>query len=101
MTRVSFLDPAEQEMLEAADHYDRQTPGLGDEFLGELQRAVDHIVENPLLGPVLRKGVRRRIMRRFPYAVLYRLDPEEIVIIAVMHLRRQPEYWLNREFTRH
>ncbi len=96
MTRIAFLDPAEVEMLEAAEHYDRQNLGVGDEFLDEVQRTVDRIVENPRLAPIVREGIRRRITHKFPFGILYRVDPDEIVIIAVMHLRRRPECWLSR-----
>jgi toxin ParE1/3/4 len=96
MTHSVFLAPAEEEMREAAEYYERQTRGLGHEFLAEVQRTVDRIVENPQLGQVVRRNIRRRLMPRFPFGILYRIDPQEIVIIAVMHLRRRPGYWEER-----
>ena len=93
MTRSVCLVPAEEEMLEAAEYYESQTRGLGRAFLAEVQRTVDRIVEHPRLGQLVRRGIRRRLTRRFPFGILYRVDPEEIVIIAVMHLRRRPGYW--------
>jgi toxin ParE1/3/4 len=96
MTRIVFLVPAEEEMLEAAQYYESQTRGLGHEFLGEVQRTVARIIENPRLGQIVRAGIRRRLMPKFPFGILYRIDPDEIVIIAVMHLRRRPGYWVDR-----
>lgn len=96
MTRVVFLTPAEEEMLEAAEYYERQARGLGRGFLAEVQRTVASIVENPRIGRVVRRPIRRRLLRRFPFGILYRIDPQEIVIIAVMHLRRRPGYWADR-----
>ncbi|MGH9877553.1 MAG: type II toxin-antitoxin system RelE/ParE family toxin [Nitrososphaerales archaeon] len=96
MTRIVFLAPAEEEMLEAAEYYESQRRGLGRNFLAEVQRTVDRIAENPRLGQIVRQDIRRRLTRRFPFGILYRLDPEEIVIIAVMHLRRRPGYWSDR-----
>ena len=96
MTRIVFLDPAEEEMLEAAQYYERQTRGLGHEFLAEVQRTMARIMENPRLGQIVREGIRRRLMSKFPFGILYRIDPQEIVIIAVMHLRRRPGYWADR-----
>ena len=96
MTRIVFLVPAEEEMLEAAEYYESQRRGLGRAFLAEIHRTVDRIVENPRIGQAVRQGIRRRLLRRFPFGILYRVDPEEIVIIAVMHLRRRPGYWSDR-----
>ncbi len=96
MTRIVFLVPAEEEMLEAAQYYESQTRGLGHEFLGEVQRTVARIIENPRLGQIVREGIRRRLVPKFPFGILYRIDPDEIVIIAVMHLRRRPGYWADR-----
>jgi toxin ParE1/3/4 len=96
MTHIVFLVPAEEEMLEAAEYYESQRRGLGRTFLAEVQRTVDRIVENPRLGQAVRQGIRRRLLRRFPFGILYQVDPEEIVIIAVMHLRRRPGYWSDR-----
>jgi toxin ParE1/3/4 len=96
MTRIVFLAPAEEEMLEAAQYYESQTRGLGHEFLVEVQRTVARIIENPRLGQIVREAIRRRLMPKFPFGILYRIDPNEIVIIAVMHLRRRPGYWADR-----
>ena len=83
-------------MLEAAEYYERQAQGLGRGFLAEVQRTVASIAENPRIGRVVRRPIRRRLLRRFPFGILYRIDPQEIVIIAVMHLRRRPGYWADR-----
>ena len=96
MTPIVFLAPAEEEMREAAEYYERQTRGLGHEFLAEVQRTVERIVENPRLGHIVRRSIRRRLTLKFPFGILYRIDPHEIVIIAVMHLRRRPGYWADR-----
>jgi plasmid stabilization system protein ParE len=96
MTHIVFLVPAEEEMLEAAEYYESQRRGLGRPFLAEVQRTVDRIVENPRLDQTVRQGIRRRLLRRFPFGILYQVDPEAIVIIAVMHLRRRPGYWSDR-----
>ena len=96
MTRIVFLDPAEEEMLDAAAYYQSQTAGLGNDFLAEVQHAIQRIAENPKSGRSIRGEVRRWLLRRFPFGILYRIDPEEIVIVAVMHLRRRPGYWRDR-----
>ena len=96
MKTVRFLDPAEQEMLDAAMYYELQAPGLGSDFLDKINTAVQEIGENPERCPVIQSKTRRRLIHRFPYALLYRVDPKEVVVQATMHLRRRPNYWLNR-----
>ncbi len=96
MTPTRFLLPAELEMLEAALHYETQVEGLGTAFLAKVESAVRDIAERPEAWPSVGNGICKRLLYRFPYAVLYRTDPMEIVIVAVMHQRRRPGYWLDR-----
>jgi len=96
MKKAIFLQPAEQEMLESAQYYESQAKGLGSAFLNEIQRAVKSIESNPESWTLVRGNIRRRLVKRFPYGILYRIEPVEIVIIAVMHLHRNPNYWHDR-----
>jgi len=70
--------------------------GLGARFLAEVGRCIELLVENPEAGPVVLGPVRRRFVRRFPYSVLYTVKPEGVRILAVMHLKRRPQYWVGR-----
>ena len=96
MKTVRFVSAADDEMVESALYYERQLEGLGDRFLDEIERTTNEMAEYPELGHHLGSGVRRRILRGFPYGILYRSEPDEIVITAVMHLRRRPGYWSGR-----
>ena len=96
MKPVAFLPEAEQEMLEAARYYESQAAGLGEDYLSEIERAVAAIAESPKTWPIIGGKLRRRLVRRFPFGILYCVEPEEIVIIAVAHLRRKPGYWQER-----
>ncbi len=96
MMHVVFLPEAEQEMLEAASYYQSQATRLGVDFLSEIERAVKSIEESPNTWPILEGKLRRRLIRRFPFGILYRVESEEIVVIAVAHLRRKPGYWKER-----
>ena len=96
MKPVRFLRPAELEMLAAAKYYELQTPGLGGDFLDKIDSAVQDIGMHPERWPIVRTNVRRRLIHRFPYALLYRVDPGEVVIQATMHLHRHPDCWINR-----
>lgn len=96
MTSVRILSPAEREMVAAARYYESRSVNLGQRFLKEVQQTIEAIATHPYAGGVLRGDVRRRLLHRFPFAALYRLEPDEIVIVAVMDLRRDPDYWLGR-----
>lgn len=96
MKSVRFLRPAELELLDAAQYYEIQARGLGGEFLDKIDAAILDIREAPERWPIIRSNVRRRLVHRFPYALLYRVEPDEIIIQATMHLRRRPDYWIGR-----
>lgn len=96
MTHVIFLDPAKDEMLKAAEYYDNFVVGLGDSFISEVKHTVQRIARNPKTGRKIRGHVRRMLVRRFPFGILYCIEEEDIVIIAVMHFRRHPDYWPDR-----
>lgn len=93
---LSFNPLAEQELNDAARYYELESPGLGNAFLAEAQRCCDGIVEYPEAGPVTRGSIRRRLVRRFPYAILYSVRPDVIRVLAVMNLKRRPAYWTGR-----
>lgn len=72
MDRPEFHRLAEHELNEAAQYYDLEEPGLGSSFLEEVDRCLQSIEAHPDAGPLLRGAVRRRLLRGFPYALLYR-----------------------------
>lgn len=78
--------------------YEEQRTGLGLEFLSELRTTLGELREAPTASTrePASPGVRRRRVHRFPYAVVFAESTTEYVVIAVMHLRRQPGYWLSR-----
>ncbi len=96
MKNVRFVSVAEEEMNLAAAYYEEQARNLGVEYLKEVKRVVEGITENPELAPKIEGEIRRRILRRFPFGILYRIHFKEIIILAVMHLSRDPDYWKNR-----
>ena len=87
----------ERELNEAAQYYELERVGLGSAFLNEVQRCVVSISEHPESGRIVLGGIRRRILRRFPYGLLYSLKADGIRILAVMNLKRRPAYWVGRE----
>jgi plasmid stabilization system protein ParE len=93
---VSFNPLAEQELNDAARYYELESPGLGAAFLTEAQRCCDGIVEHPEAGHIVLGSIRRRLVRRFPYAILYTTRPGVVRVLAVMNLKRRPAYWVGR-----
>ncbi len=93
MKPYRLLDRAEAELLDAALFYQEKVQGLGGDFLDAVDRAFDEILEAPERWPLIGEEIRRHFVRRFPYSVLYRVDPDEIVVLAVAHHRRRPWYW--------
>jgi plasmid stabilization system protein ParE len=78
--------------------YGERAQNLGTEFLVEVDRAIEAIRESPALWPFRDKprGIQRYLVHRFPYGVIYRLREQTVQIVAVMHLRRHPNYWRGR-----
>ena len=88
---------AEEELLEAIEWYEDQEPGLGSEFLDEVDVALEYIRMLPNAWPRVSRRSRRCRLRRFPYGLVYQVRDNVAVIIAVMHLKRWPGYWRSRE----
>ena len=91
-----FRPEAEADALEAYRWYNAQLPGLGEEFLAEIDSALEIIRANPELPQKLYREFRRVLTRRFPYAVFYALRDDRIVVFAVLHMARDPRLWRKR-----
>jgi ParE toxin of type II toxin-antitoxin system, parDE len=91
-----FLDIAAIELDEAIRWYNAQAPGLGDAFLVEVLAAVHRITIYPEAWHPLDDGVRRCRLTRFPYGLIYAVDNSDILVLAVAHLHREPDYWRDR-----
>jgi plasmid stabilization system protein ParE len=91
-----FHPEARLEYREAAAFYRSRRPGLGAAFSLEVEAAIQRILEAPNRWRFLEQDVRTCRTRTFPYAILYTVELDSILIVAVMHLRREPGYWHNR-----
>lgn len=96
MIAYRFLRKAEKEMIDAAKLYDEKANGLGTIFLDDVHHAVSNARKYPQLGAVSGKNTRRVVLTRFPYSVIYTVEPGTILVVAVAHQRRLPGYWANR-----
>lgn len=94
--RVEFHPEALAEFRAAAEYYEQQQTGLGGRFVNAVEMAVAHIAAAPEFGRVIEDDIRRCLTKVFPYAVLYSIKPDSILVVAVMHCRREPGYWRNR-----
>ncbi len=92
----SFHPEAEVEFTEAIDYYEERERGLGYDFAVEVYSAIERTIAFPKTWPVIEEDIRRSLVRRFPYGILYSEEKEGIYIVAVMHLHREPEYWKHR-----
>ena len=92
-----FFDPhARQELRDATLHSSDINPGLGKAFAEDVERTISLILRFPEAWPRVTRSARRCRTQRFPYALLYRVWREQIEILAVMHMSRQPDYWKER-----
>jgi len=94
--RLEFTAVAELELDEAVSYYDRQRAGLGREFATEVSRAAGRILEYPHAWQQLGDETRRCQLNRFPYGLVYAVEDDAVVVLAVMFLRRKPGYWRDR-----
>ena len=87
---------ADLDVEAAFDWYENERPGLGLEFLDELRAAYNRIADGPLKYKELRGGIRRALLRRFPYAVYFAVEADIVVVVAVLHASRDPAEWQRR-----
>jgi len=87
---------ADLDVAATFDWYENEEAGLGEDFLDELRAAYDRIVDGPLAYQALRSGIRRGLLRRFPYAVYFAVEGDVVVVLAVLHVARDPAEWQRR-----
>jgi len=94
--RFEFHPEALAEYEEAARHYSECREGLELRFIACVESAIQHVLEAPTRWRVFEDDVRRYLVRVFPYAVLYTVEPDFVLVVAVMHCHREPGYWRHR-----
>ena len=96
MIGYRFLSPAEEEMTEASVFYDAASSGLGGDFLDDVQQAIDRARKYPHVGELVAGDLRRQLLHRFPFSVIYSIEPDVILVISIAHHARRPGYWHSR-----
>jgi toxin ParE1/3/4 len=94
--RHEFHPEALAEYEQAVLYYVERDPLVGQRFVAAVEDAIDRILDAPTRWRVLEEDVRRCLTRVFPYGVLYTIEPEFVLIVAVMHCSREPGYWKHR-----
>ena len=93
---IRLLEPAQAELDEAVAWYSGQAPGLGDAFLLETLKTLKLIAQFPDAWHPLSATIRRCRLNRFPYSVIYSVEDDELLVIAVAHQHRKPNHWKSR-----
>ncbi|MGR9054254.1 MAG: type II toxin-antitoxin system RelE/ParE family toxin [Gammaproteobacteria bacterium] len=88
---------AEQDIKAAYEWYEKQSPNLGRAFLGEIEKQLVKIEENPELYAKAYKNIRRALCKRFPYSIYFVELAGKVVVIGVLHQRRSPAVWQSRK----
>ena len=91
--RLVFRRAAGRDLASAYEWYEAQRPGLGERFLTAANASLDAIERFPEMFVAVHGDVRRAIVSKFPYAVFYRVEPRQIVVLAVLHTARDPRLW--------
>lgn len=94
--KYEFHPDALDEYKDAALRYASRQAGLEQRFITAVEYAVQQISESPKRWRIIDEDIRRCLTKVFPYAVLYSIETDYILIIAVMHCNREPGYWRNR-----
>jgi len=93
--KVRFLKPAQFEVDAAVAWYASQSAGLETQFLDELDRTLRRVIAYPFSCAEVEQGLRRCLFSRFPYGIIYGIDSDIIIVVAVAHLHREPGYWID------
>jgi plasmid stabilization system protein ParE len=94
--RLVLRRAAKRDLAEAREWYDKQRPGLGQEFLSSIETALALLREFPLMAPRVDPRVRRAKVKRFPYGIFYIVDGPTIRVLAVLHNGRSSSWWKDR-----
>jgi toxin ParE1/3/4 len=94
--RLISESPTDLDVEAAFEWYENERPGRGVEFLDELRATYNRIADAPLKYQELRAGIRRALLRRFPYAVYFAIEADTVVVVAVLHASRDPAEWQRR-----
>jgi plasmid stabilization system protein ParE len=94
--KAKLTPEADLDAQDAIRWYDERDRALGDDFLQKVNDCIAAIQENPQKYPILHRHMRRGLVRRFPYEIIFEIENDEIIIYAIYHCARDPEVWKHR-----
>lgn len=94
--KLELLELAQLEIEDSKDYYNLQQSKLGDSFKKDIQSSIDKIFDLPNLYPEVAPDIRRCLLHRFPFSVIYSITNETVIILAIAHQARKPFYWIDR-----
>ncbi|TWJ17548.1 type II toxin-antitoxin system RelE/ParE family toxin [Geobacter argillaceus] len=96
MKQVTFHEDARAELAEASHYYEDCISGLGQALIDDVEKTASEILAHPKACKLISKNLRRKVLRRFPYSLIYVVETDRVRIMAVAHHKRRPEYWRYR-----
>ncbi len=93
---VVFTPSAKEDLRSARDWYEKQSPGIGKQFLEDVLTATNRISGNPEQFAIIYRELRQCCTSRFPYVISYRVKPGRVEVLAVLHGHRDPKKWNDR-----
>ena len=96
MYSVNFTQTARAELIDAQDWYEGEAPGLGRRFRQAIDALTQRMSASPLQFPLVYKNVRRALLSRFPYSLLFVIEDDSLLVIACFHASRDPSHWQKR-----
>ena len=94
--RLEFHPEAELEFIEAAAYYELQVSGLGQRFGADVRRTLDVLLTHPESGVAVDDDLRKYVLQRFPFSIIYSLSPDALRVEVLAHQSRRPGYWRSR-----
>ncbi len=94
--KVIFSELVKLELDDAVAYYELEHPGLGINFKSEVRKNIDRIVKFPFAASVEKGEIRKSLLYKFPYKIVYSIESDHIFIIALAHQHRKPDYWFGR-----
>ncbi|MBL4773092.1 MAG: type II toxin-antitoxin system RelE/ParE family toxin [Alcanivoracaceae bacterium] len=94
--KLEILELAQFEIEDSKDYYNLHQAKLGEVFKKDVQDSIDRIIESPILYPEIMRPIRRCLLHRFPFGIMYAINNDTIVVLAVVHQSRKPFYWVDR-----
>ncbi|MEI9911417.1 MAG: type II toxin-antitoxin system RelE/ParE family toxin [Bacteroidota bacterium] len=92
MYKLIIQPEATEDMLESFEWYEKQKPGLGYEFLEEVEKGLSQLIINPLYFSSINTNLRRFKIKRFPFLIIYGIEKKNVAIVGVRHMSRKPKF---------